>query len=289
MSPLTGATVMTKQSVRIAFPTLPGEWLRSFRLRVRDENGHSCSLEELGNRLGVSWRTIHRWETGFSQPSGSDLRALADFFSLTPFQTNFIMRAFINRRAGMKANVPLFLERATRLLRTEFPAYLVDDLFYIRGWNSYAGALQIEFGPMASDTHLLASIFDTRGEYHGSTEARLRYWIQTTWAETAGFCGSPGYIRMLQELSDIPGFQERWASIPLEQDSEPSLLGAPEEVVTEDVGTYRVFMSRIYFPPFFYLREYVPTDDLANQALAGLRLKGPPTVKVDPVLHWSLR
>jgi hypothetical protein len=92
---------------------------------------------------------------------------------------------------------------------------------------------------------------------------------------------------MISELSEIPGFQERWASIPLEQDNEPSLLGAPEEIVT-DAGNYRVFSSRIYFPPFYYLREYVPTEGGSSEALQGLRAKGAAVAHFDPVLHWNL-
>ena len=53
--------------------------------RVREARIHTgWSQEELANQLGVSRQAVSKWENGTSDPSTSNLIAIAKLFHITP-------------------------------------------------------------------------------------------------------------------------------------------------------------------------------------------------------------
>lgn len=281
---------MTQVAKGLSVPTTPGDWLRCFRHRVTDEDGAPISLEKLGMALGVSTRTLSRWENDYAQPSPRDLRNFVKYLRLSGFQTAFLYRTFTTM--GPDAPTPdprVFFDRAAPLLRADMPAYLLDTLFYVRGWNSFADELDFLGDSRQAPSHFVkrALSFDLKlaGE-GGRSEALGPHMLQTMWLETARHCGSAGYMRMVDELSDLEGFPELWTGLALDE-SASALPGAPLDF-SNDKGRFRLFTSKVPFPPFYYLLQFAPMDDCAWENVSRLRLVGPPTPYYSSVVHWRL-
>jgi hypothetical protein len=100
--------------------------------------------------------------------------------------------------------------------------------------------------------------------------------------ETAPLCGSDRYQDMLIELTRIPGFRQRWMSIPCQD--EPFIVGMPEEVSRPGLGHFRVFVSTLRLPAPYHLLEYVPVDDQAWTTLTELWRHGPSEFRLGPTL-----
>src|SRR6188508_2513632 len=110
------------------YPTDLGTWLAAFRHRVTNERGHPNSPEHLGKQIGVSGATIRRWESGLLRPRPADAANLARACNLTSLQVAFLSRAL---RTGGPTPVPdrhTFREKASPILQTEFPTYIMDSL-----------------------------------------------------------------------------------------------------------------------------------------------------------------
>jgi transcriptional regulator with XRE-family HTH domain len=275
----------TKRARELPLPVTPGEWLRAFRHRSPEQD-ETSSLERLSFAVGVSTKTIRRWETGRSFPDQNDLRNLARYFHLSPLQTTFLGRAFSNMPFGAERPSPQVLEQqVSPLLALELPTYLLDRLFYVRAWNSFTGLVESEAEPESLHPHFIGRML-TFSELRGDAtdyEAMIGYLIKVMWLGTGRGCGSSSYIQMLHELSAIPGFRERWYSL-VEEDDHSEWPGTPPAVALRDGGRFSVFASKVEFPPTFYLVQLIPSDNTAWEKVNRLRLSGKP----DVYFHWVL-
>ena len=257
-----------------ALPTTPGEWLRCFRQRLRGDDEEATSLQALSRALGVSEKTIRRWETGHAQPTQRDLQHFASYFRLSALQQNFLNRAFSNMRYGAAPTDQRLLEGpAKSLLAVELPVYLLDRLFYVRAWNSYAAAVEMEAETPEACPHFIARTLRLRHFREGAHNYHLflRQLLETMWIGTGRICGSPGYMQMLRELDQISGFRESWSALAAESRGQDVSPGGSQDFTVSRVGTFRLVASKIEFPPTYYLIQYVPVDDLAWANLTALR------------------
>lgn len=275
---------MLRPSKAPMLPTTPGEWLRCFRYRVHSDDSAS-TLQQLSQSLGVSAKTIRRWETGQARPSQQDLQNFAEYFLLTPLQQTFLTRAYSNMRYGAAAarDSERLQQQAEPLLSPLLPGYLLDRLFYVCAWNSYVTEVEPVYereqhanflGRVLAEPHFREGAVD-----HPSF---VRHLLETMWIGTGRICGSPGYVKMVNELSRIPDFRDLWCSLALE-DAGSLPIQAPQDLML-DGGTFRVFCAKIEFPPVSYLVQYVPVDAAAWDRLAALRWRGPPAVELSPTL-----
>ena len=263
---------MSRQLRSPLLPTTPGEWLRCFRSRSQD-NESSTALDSLSHALGVSPKTIRRWETGRAQPSQQDLINFASFFRLTPLQRHFLNRAFSNMRYGSAPVEPDVLrEQAIAYLTMATPAYLLDRFFYVQAWNSLVAGIE---GSTIETTHpnFLGRV---------RTDPRLRSWAvdhdslvrnltATLWIGSGRACGMPAYVDTVEELSRIPGFRERWASLAVPANEGISATDVPHDIDVPHAGRFRLVASKVEFPPTHYLVQYVPLDDDAWRYVSSLR------------------
>jgi transcriptional regulator with XRE-family HTH domain len=270
----------------LRFPYAPGDWLRVFRSRC----DRCAAPDVLGSRLGVSGKTVVRWESGQSTPHEADLESLAQVLELSLTQRAFLFRAFTTVRETHAPDAGLFQEQARKLLSGPFPALLMDGLYYVRARNTFATAMFYpRGGPEGPQAHFLRRIL-SRPAMNGIDDGRRRqmersHWLQLVWLATAAFCGLPAYARMLDELSELPGFRESWVRAAVE--SGDSQLGGAPLNIDRDGQSYRVYVSQVDFPPIYHLREYVPTNDAARARVEELRSEVPHQVDVNPVVHWS--
>jgi len=269
-------------------PTTAGEWLRFFRQRLLRKDGLH-QIKQLARELGVSSKTIARWEAGHAQPTEFDLDAIAVYLRLSGTQTSFLKRAFARTSANPPSDVTFLRERIRNILCSEFPAILLDDLFNVRASNSNAAALHVGLKWDSVALYQLVPWQPLRipEEIEGGEE-RFERMLRNLWIESAGCCGSAAYSRMLEELLEIPNFSERWTRIALQAEDTQLPIGVPELRAAPSIGAYRVFMSRIQFPPTFFLREFIPIDDVARANLNRLWERGRTLVHFHPVLHWTL-
>jgi transcriptional regulator with XRE-family HTH domain len=276
----------TKRARELPLPVTPGEWLRAFRHRSPDQD-ETSSLERLSFAVGVSTKTIRRWETGRSFPDQNDLRNLARYFHLTPLQMTFLGRAFSNMPFGPERASPQVLqEQVSPLLAREMPTYLLDRLFYVRAWNSFTGLVEPESDPQALHPHFIGRLltFPEARESAVDYEALIDNLIRVMWLGTGRGCGSASYVQMLHELAEIPGFRERWCSL-VNDDDRSQWPGTPPTFALRDGGKFSLFSSKIEFPPTFYLVQLIPCNDAAWNKVNILRESGPPEVYFQWVLH----
>lgn len=186
-----------------------------------------------------------------------------------------------------------FLQEATNALKVDFPACILDSLFFIRAWNSYAVELEQPPGIVRPEVHPFAmslSPVAVQQWNEADESASHRAWrrIQEFWLLTASLCGTEAYKRLVNSLKVAsPVFCERW----LASDQAPSDLARPVGTtyfVTGPRGRYRLVPLTIVLPPVYHLRLYMPDDSQTEMALSAAKAKGQPTVHVNPSIHWSL-
>jgi len=182
-----------------------------------------------------------------------------------------------------------FRESATKVLTEGLPAFLFDSLFYIRGTNSYVQAIGGDTD-LSSNIHALrpALTNQARPGEEANREERIQRWVREFWLATAPMCGSTPYRQTLEHLKQMPSFEERWRNLGsqfTEDAHQPAFW--PYFFTRGDIGTFRVYTSSIFFPPFYYLREYVPVDEQAWERLKEVRSHGEPVVQFAPEHHWA--
>ncbi len=279
---------MRTTSLEPPFPLDLGSWLANFRHRRRDSRGHPFSPEQLGREIGVSGATIRRWESGRLRPNASDAANLASAYRLTPNQTSFLQRA-LRQPAGVPPSVDLFRERAERVLRSDFPAYMVDTLYYIRAWNSYLSPILANADAYLGGKHIIEYILDTQmpPDQRPAWEARVRRMTREFWYFTADFTALEPYRRLVLHLATWPIFKDEWCRLPFVEEDEEQIIGAPPRTGRPSVGSFRLVTSLTLIPPIYQLREFMPLDDRARATVDKLHESGPPVVYFDKHSHWS--
>lgn len=265
------------------YPVDLGSWIACFRHRLRNEDGHPLSPEQLGQELGVSGATVRRWEAGSAQPRAQDIVHLAQACRLTPVQRAFLDRALAATAIVLPPDRAVFRRQARAMLTSPFPAYLLDDLYHIRAWNSYVEVLPARVDQLDEGQFLEIALAEGV-----VPEQRQKALIRDFWLLTADKCGLPEYRRILRSLQNVPGFREAWTALAL--DTEPPdapPVGAPTTVERPGGGAFRVHATQVFLPPVYHLREYVPVDETANRRLEDLRRQGPPTVHFQKHVHWA--
>jgi transcriptional regulator with XRE-family HTH domain len=252
-----------------------------------EELDETSSLERLSSVLGVSAKTIRRWETGRGQPNQNDLRNIARYFHLSPLQMTFLGRAFSNMPFGQeRASPQLLQEQVSPLLSKDLPTYLLDRLFYVRAWNNYVRLIESDTESREIHPHFIGRVLTLPQlqEKAADFEGFVHHLLQVMWLGTGRGCGSPSYVQMLHELAEIPGFKERWCSLAHEDDP-ARWPGTPPLVVAQNGGKFSLFSSKIEFPPTFYLVHFFPVDDLAWSQIQAIKESGKPEVSFRWVLH----
>lgn len=272
------------------FPDRPGAWLANFRYRAQVAGGQRLSPELLGYHLGVSGATVRRWEAGVSEPSEDDLRRLAEVCRLNPVQREFLLRAYARNHARPEAAPENFYERATQLLSIPRPAFIVDELHYVRAWNNYVGVIR-ERNPvcMKEGTHLLHIVLMPRPDYRPEVDReRSLGYVRLFWLWTAELCSLPAYASTLRELAANRVFRDCWLSL-----AEPDARAtpAPADVPFDEAmicsRRYRIYTTETYFPPNYRVFVYEPADAAARKLVCALEKVEEPRVSFARAVHWS--
>ena len=271
------------------FPLTPGDWIHWFRYRLMRNDRERWSRDDLGRELGVSGRTVGRWETGRSLPTESDIENVSAALGLSLLQTEFLYRAFGPKRKERAPESHLLVSKVRDLMSAGFPVLVMDSLFYVRAWSTYNEVLG-ETGVMNQPVvdHVLWQILAEAAANPDdpAVQRRLNAWIKTVWIETAPMCGTAAYRRMISRLLLVPGFGEAWLSV-VGLDQHDSLLDHEPAETVLPAGTFREFRTQFFFPPAYHVRQFVPMDAQAKASMAALQARGQPGLKFSRLLHWS--
>ncbi len=271
------------------FPQTPGDWIHWFRYRLMKNDRERWSRDDLGHELGVSGRTVGRWETGQSEPTESDIENIAAGLRLSDLQAEFLYRAFGRKRIEKAPAPQLLVSKARDLMAPGYPILIMDSLFYIRAWSSYNQLIGFAGAPgQPGVNHVLWQILAaaTGPQADAESERRLRSWIRLVWIETASMCGTPAYQHMLSRLLVVPGFRDAWLKMAEADKCDAIFEDEPAEFETPS-GRYREFHTQMLLPPNYHVRQFVPVDAAANQSIAALRKVAQPEPKFSRLLHWS--
>jgi transcriptional regulator with XRE-family HTH domain len=272
------------------YPIDLGTWLAAFRHRVTNERGHPSSPEQLGRQIGVSGATIRRWESGRLKPNPVDAANLARACNLTSLQVAFLSRAL---RTGGPTPVPdfeTFKAKATPILETPFPAYIMDSMMYIRGWNSYLPYFlrRRQYQPR-DDYHFIDFIIDA--DQHPGVQPALRERVRRSvvelWYLTSDACGTREYKELINRLSRYDVFRDEWARMAFLKEEDCHQIGLPRSAWRQDIGESLICPFAAVLPPIYQVRQIIPIDDTAREKLEELRREGPPEVILDSKSHWA--
>lgn len=275
----------------LELPVSAGDWLRCYRLRRKRNDGRPFIPEDFGRELGVSGQTLRRWESGTSRPREQDLECFSELTGLSALEREFLKSLFLGSNHEVPPSEATFRASACTLLACEFPAFMVDSLFYVRAWNSYASGLFGHFLGQATRVNVVEAAFlvhQALQEFETHAH-RMNRWLLEFWLSTARLSGAPAYGQLVHRLLDIEEFRGLWRSLATEQmvaDAAP--LQSPYHFGSPSLGDYRVYSSHITLPPAYVVREYVPVDKRAMQSLDVARAKTPPEVFFADSHHWSL-
>ncbi len=269
------------------FPISPGEWLHRFRYRLTKAEQERWTREDLGAELGVSGRTVARWETGQSEPTQSDLENLAACLHLSVLQAEFLFRAFGPKRIERAPEAHVMFSRVRDLVATGFPVLILDSLYYVRALSTYNQILATSDTTSAGQPgvdHMLWQILAS--DRTPESREHSMWWIKTIWLETASLCGTPAYERMISRLRVAPGFEEAWLRLADLNEGDSVMEDGPADIVLPS-GVFREFRIQLFLPPVYHVRQFVPMDDRAKQSLSSLRNVGAPGATFSRLLHWS--
>ena len=272
------------------FPDSPGAWLAHYRYRGRTQAGFVLSAEHLGAMFGASGATVRRWEAGTAQPTETDIIHVSDILGLKPIETMFLLTAFKAIDSEPPPDRDYFRSWASDVLSSELPAYIFDSLFYIRASNNYRSILSEPQYERIPGGIILAPLLRNAnlGTADVQLEGRIRRWIRDLWSSTAHLCGSKSYRAVLSDLREIEGFEERWRNValhPADYLDEP--VGSPYRFCVPELGDYLVVTTAVTLPPVYYLRQYIPMNDVAHQRLAFARDRGVTRILFTLEHHWS--
>jgi transcriptional regulator with XRE-family HTH domain len=273
------------------YPTDLGSWLAAFRHRVTNARGHPYSPEQLGRLIGVSGATIRRWESGRLRPDPQTAAAMARACKLTSLQVSFLSRSLSRHGPTPVPDFDTFKAKATPILNTEFPVYIMDSMLFIRGWNSYLPHfLSRSRQRPENDYHLIDFIIEADEEHQGvepRQQERVRRAVMELWWLTSDACGSPEYKALINRLSEYAIFKEEWSRLAFLEEDECMQIGVPRRAWRADVGAALICPFAVVLPPVYQVRQFMPLDDVAQAKLDELRRHGPPEVIFDSRCHWA--
>ncbi len=233
---------------------------------------------------------MRRWEAGQSNPSEHDLARFAEVCRLTPQQREFLGRLYARTAAGRPTAPELFKDEASRILSLNKPAYMVDDLFYVRAWNSYFTDYAGHLAPrLCEGMHALRLGSELGKREDPQVEAhRVRAVIRLLWMWTAHLASFTGYARMVEELVQDEFFAQAWQDIVNESGEQhhPPLV-MPVLRKEYQGGTYTVYTGEVLFPPLYRAFIYEPADEIAWGAVSQHVASGPPVIHFANQLHWA--
>jgi hypothetical protein len=233
---------------------------------------------------------VRRWEAGQSEPDESDLLRFADVCHLSLLQREFLLRLFTRNSLSATGAPPNFRSEAANVLSIQRPAYVVDELFYIRAWNSFfsnfAGpfAGRLQEGINAVELGLqIGSLDDPRLD-----SERSRSIARLTWMWTAHLARHPAYADLMKRLLEIPAFATHWLQIPREavESQEPPLV-MPMVQRKPPGSFFTVYTGQLVFPPLYHVFVYEPRDEQAAALLQSQTAGASPSVSFAGRLHWS--
>jgi transcriptional regulator with XRE-family HTH domain len=270
------------------FPATPGSWLAAYRYRGT-ANGERPSAEQLSRLMGVSGATIRRWESGQIRPTREDLRRFASVCGLAPLEREFMLRCFASVDHEAPPSDEAYEHLLSRSLESALPTFVMDSLFYVRGWNSHQIALSGRQPGQVPMNNAICALFDPKRTLRLDPvlDDQFTPWLRNFWLLTAELCGTPPYIRLLDELRTLGDFEQRWWDLALTQKMADTPVNLPTIYHSPQFGVFRVFMTRVILPPTYFLREYVPIDDTARHFVSELRSKGRPDIGRNEHCHWS--
>ncbi len=272
------------------FPDSSSRWLANFRYRQRDEDGHRLSPESLGVQIGVSGATIRRWESGQTVPTENDLTRFAHACHLSPMQTEFVRRLF-SRPYAQNTGVPAcFHEEALVLLSAPRPAFILDELFYIRAWNSYfthfLGPRQSE---LASGVNLAKFRIDgERLPDLGEEVQWLEPLIRLLWMWTAHLGMAPQYATFVNDLGQNEEFARIWHALVDEVDAATEMPATYPSHRRVQGASHSIYTRDVLFPPLYRVITWEPADEDAERILRDQVSEGPPQIGFADKLHWSV-
>jgi hypothetical protein len=214
----------------------------------------------------------------------------SDVCELSPLEREFLLAAFHGREEEQPPVEARYQSLVGRALNSALPAFLIDSLFYIRGWNSHTAQL---IGWETEDTperNALEGIFRDLGPRRGSIldEERTERWLRSFWLSTASLTGSAAYRDLLQYMCGLGDFEERWRGLALESDPESPPVNLPFIFRHRLHGAFRVFITTVTLPPVYYVREFVPVDQTARAFVDSLQASGPASIHSSGKYHWAL-
>lgn len=271
-------------------PDSPASWLANFRYFRAGDDGEHLSPEALGARLGVSGATVRRWEAGHSKPNEADLRRFAAVCRLTPLQQEFLFRLFARSDMSASGSPANFRAEAMRVLSIPRPAFVFDELFYIRAWNSYFPVYAGEFTPKLAEgvnaihLGLAMQVLDDPAE----EAERVRSIVYLMWMWTAHLAAHPAYKETVAQLLQLPAFADAWTGIarePITSSQRP--LALPLVQCKAGDNLFTVYTSQVLFPPLYHTCVYEPRDEKAVAHLESQVNGSSPTVAFASRLHWA--
>jgi transcriptional regulator with XRE-family HTH domain len=270
---------------RPPFPDTPGKWLACYRYRWQP-GGRACSPEQLGAVLGVSGTTVRRWEAGQLRPTREDISSVAKTCELTALEEQFLLNAFQARDVELPSTVEAYEIMARTALQSDYPAFVIDSLFYLRARNRYMRGLVMHTLPGLPNNVLHTFYGLARGQIALGSPLGM---VRSFWFATASLNGLPPYRRLLASLRGIKEFEDHWWRIALTRDEAHGANNLPTSFQHPTNGLYRVHMTRIMVPPVYYLREYLPVDERAFEFMRELRESGPDEVEIGTPHHWAIQ
>jgi transcriptional regulator with XRE-family HTH domain len=248
------------------------------------------SPEELGRLLGTSGPTVRRWEAGIAKPTEVDINHFAAICNLKPIEARFMLEAFSGIEVEEPPDEATFRHWALSALSVELPSYIFDSLFYVRASNHYRSILSEPPHERRPIGNMLAALLKTAviSRNDLDLEKRLHRWLRDFWSSTASLCGSTAYRATLEDLRNIEGFEERWRDIALNSEaylSEP--VGTPYRYCLPPVGDYLVITTAVTLPPVYYLRQYIPMNEVAQRRVESLRSLDRVDILFSSQVHWS--
>ncbi len=252
------------------------------------ENGSELSPEDFAQRIGLSGSTIRRWESGQFIPKRDELQTLVGAFQLSTDETEFIYTAFAGAPEEAPPDVNAFDHLVDQVLCVDFPAIIVDSLYYIRAWNDHADKLTTRGPGLGSLTHILEQLFPAYTDAPPGTRngTRVLDWLREFRLSTAKLCGTPAYRSLLGRLSDLGDFRDLWFSMALTRSDGFEFANAPHQIFRPAVGSLWKSMSRINLPSTYFLYQYFPLDADARARFDGHGGESGTLVAKKPALHW---
>jgi transcriptional regulator with XRE-family HTH domain len=263
-------------------PASLGAWLACFRQRLRDKNDQPYSPERLGEELGVSGPTVRRWELGTGRPHPEDVLRLASVCGLSQVQLAFLNRAAATGPIAAAPNRASFRRLAQDLLLAPYPAYLLDDLFHVRAWNTL-----IEVLPDHEDI-CGRNLVEVALRSDDLPELWRRTLLRDFWLLTADKCSLPDYADLVDRLCELEGFDRAWTALAVAEEPEDLLpQGVPVPCDLGAAGHYQVTLRQVILPPVYYICEWRPNGDRALAALRAHVKSGSFSIRTADHQHWA--